>query len=56
MGEITEHAIQMSGGGFHVRNSEPYIERVYPLAEWIVNEQKHGKVWRSKIVVVEGLA
>ncbi len=31
----TEHAQLMSGGGYHIRNSDPEIERIYPLAQWI---------------------
>jgi hypothetical protein len=34
---VTEHAIEMSGGSMQVRNSEPYIERIYPLARWLAH-------------------
>jgi hypothetical protein len=53
--EITEHAVEMSGGGMHVRWEGPEMEHIYPLEEWIENQQRHGgKVYRRKIVVVEG--
>jgi hypothetical protein len=32
---VTEHAIEMSGGGMHVRWNDPECERIYPLAQWI---------------------
>lgn len=51
---ITEHAIQMSGGGMHVRCDDPAVEKVYPLAEWIPDHQQSGgKVWRRRIIVVD---
>lgn len=51
---VTEHAVMMSGGGYHVRNSEPYVEEIYPLAKWIASEQRFGgKVYRRKVIVVE---
>ncbi len=51
---IVEHAIQMSGGGMHVRCDDPEIERIYPLAEWIGHQQRFGgKVYRRRIIVVE---
>jgi hypothetical protein len=57
MNEITEHAIQMSGGGMHVRCDEPEIEEIYPLAEWIPHQQRFGgKVYRRRIIVVEDWA
>lgn len=54
MAEVTEYATQMSGGGFHVRNDEPEIEEIYPLAKWIPAQQRFGgKVYRRRIIVVE---
>jgi len=51
---VTEHAHLMSGGGYHVWNTEPYIEEIYPLAEKIKNGQKHGgHVYRRRVIVVE---
>ena len=51
---ITEHAELMSGGGFHVWNTEPYIEKIYPLAEKIKAGQRFGgKVYRRRVIVVE---
>jgi hypothetical protein len=51
---VTEYAIEMSGGGMHVRNPAPEIEKVYPLAEWIPHNQRDGgRVWRRRVIVVE---
>ena len=51
---VTEHANQMSGGGFHVWNTEPYILEIYPLAEKIRHGQQHGgHVYRRRVIVVE---
>jgi hypothetical protein len=50
---VAEHAIQMSGGGYHIRNQNPGVERVYPLAKWIEDNQQDGKVYRRRIIVVE---
>ena len=51
---VTEHAQLMSGGGYHVRNSEPYIEEVYPLEQWIKAGQRFGgHVYRRRVIVVE---
>jgi hypothetical protein len=44
----------MSGGGMHVRNDDPEIERIYPLEQWIPAQQRDGgKIYRRKVVVVE---
>ena len=52
--ETTEHAQRYSGGGMHVRNPHPEIERVFPLAEWIQAEQQlGGKIYCRRIVVIE---
>jgi hypothetical protein len=51
---VVEHAIQMSGGGMHVRCDDPEVEEVYPLERWIPNQQRFGgKVWRRTVIVVE---
>jgi len=51
---VTEHAHQMSGGGYHVWNTEPYIEEIYPLEQRIKAGQRHGgKVYRRQVIVVE---
>ena len=48
---LIEHAIDMTSGML-VRTSG--LERVYPLAEWIKDQQHHGgRVWRRRIVIVE---
>lgn len=31
----------------------PEIERIYPLAEWIVHTQLGGKVYRRRVIVVD---
>jgi hypothetical protein len=50
----TEYAEQMSGGGFHVWNTEPYIEKIYPLAERIQAGWRFGgKVYRRRIHVLQ---
>jgi hypothetical protein len=54
---VTEHAQLMSGGGFHVRNGAPEIEKVYPLREWIRYGQRDGgQVYRRKVIVVRDWA
>lgn len=51
---VTEHAEQYTSGAMLVRNPAPQVERVYPLAQWIVDQQDHGgKVYRRRIVVVD---
>jgi hypothetical protein len=51
---IVEHATRMSGGGMHVRPDDPDLERIFPLAEWIVAKQRDGgKVYRRVVRVVE---
>ena len=51
---VTEHAHLMSGGGYHVWNTEPYIEKIYPLEQRIKNGQQHGgHVYKRRVIVVE---
>lgn len=51
---IVEHAIMMSGGGMQVRNGDPEIEDIFPLAKWIPAQQRFGgKVYRRTVIVVE---
>ena len=51
---VTEHAQLMSGGGYHVWNTEPYIEEIYPLAQRIEHGLMHGgHVFRRRVIVVE---
>lgn len=49
---IVEHAVMMSGGGMHVRNAHPAVERIFPLAEWM-SQRFGGKVYRRTVIVVE---
>jgi hypothetical protein len=56
-GIVTEHAQLMSGGGYHVRNADPEIEKIYPLREWIRHSQRFGgQVYRRKVIVVRDWA
>ncbi len=51
---VVEHATRMSGGGMHVRNAHPEIDRILPLDDWIKSEQRFGGVvYRRVVVVVE---
>lgn len=51
---VTEHAQLMSGGGYHVRNSDPEIDEIYPLEQWIKAGQRFGgHVYRRRIIVLE---
>lgn len=51
---VVEHAIGMSGGSMQVRNDHPEIERIYPLAKWIPDHQRHGgKVYTRRVIVVD---
>ena len=51
---VTEHAHQMSGGGYHVWNTEPYVLRYCPLEQMIeMRQQDGGKVYRRRVIVVE---
>lgn len=51
---ITEYAEEYSGGSMLVWNTEPYIERIYPLADQIIHAQHHGStVYRRTVLVVE---
>ena len=51
---VTEHAIRMSGGSMQVRPNDSHIERIYPLDQWIPDQQRFGgKVYRRTVIVVE---
>ena len=51
---VTEYAELMSGGGMHVRNDDPEVERIYPLAEWLPAARRFGgHVYRRRIVILE---
>lgn len=52
--DTTEHAQQFASGSMLVRNPHPDIERIYPVADWIRDEQRNGgKIYRRRIVVLE---
>lgn len=50
---VAEYGQLLSSGGYQTWNTEPYIERIYPLAEKIANERRRGKVFRRRIIVVK---
>jgi hypothetical protein len=51
---LTEHALLMAGGGMHVRKPHPVLDEMYPLADWIKQEQGNGaRVYRRRVLVVE---
>lgn len=51
---VVEHAIEMSGGGMHIRNDDAEIDRIWPLADWIKSHQRFGgHVWRRTVRVIE---
>ncbi len=51
---VVEHAQMYADGGMLVRVNNPRVERIYPLAEWIPDKQKHGgRIFRRTIAVVE---
>lgn len=52
----TEYGTRLSTGGYMTWNTEPYIERVAPLAERIEAELANGKVFRRRIILVEDWA
>jgi len=55
---MTEYALGMAGGDMTVRSPRPdHLERRYPVAKWIRNEQQNGgKIYRRRIVVIEDWA
>lgn len=51
---VTEYGTLMSGGGFHVRASDPDIERIYPLAQWITDKRSMtARVYRRRVIAIE---
>lgn len=49
---VTEHAVEMTGGGMHVRAEG--LERVYPLDQWVADRQRQGaRVRRRRVIVIE---
>lgn len=51
---ITEYAVLMSGGGWHVRPDYPDMEQAYPLCEWIADRKRRGgRVAKRVVIVVE---
>lgn len=52
---VTEHAVRMSGGGYHTRADFPELERIAPLAQWIEHRYviDETKVYRRRIIVVD---
>ena len=53
-GTVTEYGILMSGGGYQIRSTNPEVERIYPITEWVAGEKRHGgQVFRRRVIVVE---
>jgi hypothetical protein len=50
---VTEHATEMTSGEMRVRCADPAVQRVYPLAQWIKDQQQERKVYRRRVIVVE---
>lgn len=51
-GTVVEHAEQYTSGAMLVRY--PEIEHVYPLAEWITDQQRHGgRIFKRRVIVVD---
>lgn len=52
---VTEHAERYTSGAMLVRNSASEVERVYPLEQWIPDQQAHGgRIFKRRVIVVEG--
>lgn len=52
--ETVEHAQLFAGGSMLVRNLHPDIERIWPVADWIRDEQRNGsRIYRRRVVVLE---
>ncbi|EOD66885.1 hypothetical protein [Amycolatopsis vancoresmycina] len=50
----TEHAEQYTSGAMLVRNPAPEVERVYPLTQWIQDQQRHGgRIFKRRVIVVD---
>lgn len=51
---ITEHATAFKSGDMKIRCDDPEVEEVYPLARWIVHQQRYGgRVYRRRVIVVD---
>ena len=48
-----EYGELLSSGGYQTWNTEPYIEKIYPLAERLEHHRQHGKVYRRQIIVLD---
>jgi hypothetical protein len=48
----TEYGEQLTNGGYQIRPTDKYIERIFPLREWIEAKQRHGRVGKRTIIVV----
>lgn len=49
-----EYAILMANGDMQIRNPDPEVDRIFPLADWIKSRQRFGgKIYRRTIYVVE---
>jgi len=51
---VTEHAEQYTSGAMLVRNSALEVERVYPLEQWVPDQQQHGgRIFKRRVIVVD---
>jgi hypothetical protein len=57
-GEATvEYAHEMASGDYHLWNTEPWTDEIYPLADRIRSGQRdYGSVYRRRVVVIEDWA
>jgi hypothetical protein len=54
---VTEYGTQYKGGDRDVWNTEPHVERAYPLAKRIEEALLNGaKVYRRRVIVVQDWA
>lgn len=48
-----EYGLLMSGGAVQVRPSDPKLEAIYPLREWLQHRRRHGEhALRREVVVL----
>ncbi len=48
-----EHGQRLFGGGYQTRSSDPVVEQIYPLKQWIESSKRFGgKVYRREIHVI----
>lgn len=51
---IVEYASEYTGKSMLIRYCDEQVESIYPLKDWIRNQQRFGgKVYRRKIIVID---